>query len=368
MAKKNRAPTASDGYFRHTWTYEGKRYSVRAKTEPDLWRKVTEKQKLLESGMLTTNENTPVKKWFEDYLETYKKPTVTDRTFKQLQSYVKNYIEPNIGAFRMRDVRQIDLQRIVNSCAGRSLSHVAKLYGLIVSAFRQARISRIINFDPSEGLVMPEAKSGTHRPLTTEEREHILNVCATHSAGLWVLFMLYTGARPDETRKAQWEDIDAKGGRICIHSSKTDYGDRYVPLAPALYVHLRAHQSTGYIFTQPTTGRPHTKTSMRQMWVSFLRALDIDMGAKTYKGGVIPETSVVAKDLTPYCLRHTYATDLQTAGVPINVAKDLLGHKNIAMTSRVYTRLSDEAFAAASDKIRALDHARQQKKVVSLQP
>ena len=28
----------SDGYFRETFTYQGKRYSVRAKTERDLWR------------------------------------------------------------------------------------------------------------------------------------------------------------------------------------------------------------------------------------------------------------------------------------------------------------------------------------------
>ena len=35
----------SDGYFRETFTYQGKRYSVRAKTERDLWRKVEEKKR-----------------------------------------------------------------------------------------------------------------------------------------------------------------------------------------------------------------------------------------------------------------------------------------------------------------------------------
>ena len=63
------------------------------------------------------------------------------------------------------------------------------------------------------------------------------------------------------------------------------------------------------------------------MRVSFIHAPDIDMRSETYRGSIIPETSVVARDLTPYCLRHTYATDLQTAGVPINIAKEFLGHK-----------------------------------------
>lgn len=59
----------------------------------------------------------------------------------------------------------------------------------------------------------------------------------------------------------------------------------------------------------------------------------------------------MADDLTPYCPRHTYATDLQSAGVPLNVAKDLLCHQSIAMTSHIYTHLSDEAFTNASLKV-----------------
>ena len=70
----------------------------------------------------------------------------------------------------------------------------------------------------------------------------------------------------------------------------------------------------------------------------------------------------MADDLTPYCLRHTYATDLQSADVPINVAKDFLGHKSIAMTSHIYTHLSVDAFAEASLKVINFQHAQQRKK------
>lgn len=45
----------------------------------------------------------------------------------------------------------------------------------------------------------------------------------------------------------------------------------------------------------------------------------------------------VADDLTPYCLRHTFCTDLQRAGVPINVAKELMGHADIQTTANIYT-------------------------------
>ena len=63
MAKR-KDPGTSDGYFRHTWTFEGKRYSVRAKDEKDLWRKVAEKQRLLESGMIPHPKTTSLQACF----------------------------------------------------------------------------------------------------------------------------------------------------------------------------------------------------------------------------------------------------------------------------------------------------------------
>ena len=90
--------------------------------------------------------------------------------------------------------------------------------------------------------------------------------------------------------------------------------------------HKVEEKSSGYLFTQPTTGRPHTETSMKQMWHSFKQALDLDMGAQMVHGAIDPETSLWLMISRRY-LRHTYATDLQSAGVPLNVAKDLLCHQ-----------------------------------------
>ena len=59
----------------------------------------------------------------------------------------------------------------------------------------------------------------------------------------------------------------------------------------------------------------------------------------------------IADDLVPYCLRHTYGTDLQDAGVPINVAKYLMGHSDISVTANIDTHTTDEAIADAAEKI-----------------
>lgn len=73
-----------DGYYRESFSFAGKRYNVRAKTQRDLWRKVEEKKRRLEQGIDIINENTTVDKWFTDYLETYKKTTVANSTYRNM--------------------------------------------------------------------------------------------------------------------------------------------------------------------------------------------------------------------------------------------------------------------------------------------
>lgn len=51
-----------------------------------------------------------------------------------------------------------------------------------------------------------------------------------------------------------------------------------------------------------------------------------------------------AEDLEPYLLRHTFCTNCQAAGVPLNVAKELMGHSDISVTAKIYTHMVDEVF------------------------
>lgn len=62
------------------------------------------------------------------------------------------------------------------------------------------------------------------------------------------------------------------------------------------------------------------------------------MGAKIYRNALIPPMPL-AGDFTPYCLRHTYCTDLCRAGVDIRTAQRLMGHANISITADIYTHV-----------------------------
>ena len=313
----------------------------------------------MERGEEGISGNMSVKNWATEWLETYKKGNVTDKTYQGIQHRVYDIIVPPIGNLKLKDVKDTHLQKIINSRAGYSGSHVSKLMQLIKGIFRQARISRLIAYNPAEALVMPRTTYKGHRSITDDERYHILKVADTHIAGLWVKVMLYCGLRPGETIALRWKDIDFNRNRINITAAKesggnnikkpkSDAGFRSIPMPDILAAELK-HRKEGpfdFVFTKQRSKEMHSSSSIMAYWRSFKKAVDINMGAKLYRNQVV--LSVVAPDLVPYCLRHTYGTELQNAGVPINLAKYLMGHSDISTTANIYIHTTDEAINNAA--------------------
>lgn len=213
--------------------------------------------------------------------------------------------------------------------------------------FKRARQSRLIPYDPAELLELPAMTEGKRRSITEVEREAILSVAEWHRSGLWILTLLYTGMRPGETAALNWADVDFENNEIHVHAAlesgtgrvkgpKTEAGVRDIPIHADLLPRLRAAADKPFepVFTNGAGNRQNEK-SLRRLWTGFKRDLDIHMGAELERNKIVK--SVVAEDLTPYCLRHTFCTDLQRAGVSLNVAKELMGHSDIQMTANIYT-------------------------------
>ena len=351
-------------YERVTFYHEGKQYVAYGKTPKEAHAKAAKKQLALEAGQLRTGGNMPVKQWAYEWLETYKEPSVGYGQYQNYTAFIDGVIIPAIGNKRLKDVKDIDLQKILNSRAGKSKSNLSKLRGLLKAMFRRARISKLIPYDPAEDLTLPAATDGTHRSLTPFEKKSILAFAECHHAGLWIKIMLYCGIRPGETRALDWRHIDFAKKRIRVEQAmkaatseigapKSASGVRSIPIPDALLPSLLAAKGSPFepVLTQPTTGKRHTKSSMRCLWENFKREWDISLGAKLYRNQII--ISRLADDLTAYCLRHTYGTDLQDAGVPINVAKSLMGHSDISMTANIYTHITEQALDDVADKLNA---------------
>jgi len=140
------------------------------------------------------------------------------------------------------------------------------------------------------------------------------------------LFMLRCGLRVSEVCALTWDAIDRGAGTVRINRGKGQV-DRIVYLAPDVEHALevwRAHSTPGlYLFPSPKRHRAH-------LFRSHINGL---MNHYLVAAGL-------TRHYSPHCLRHTFATHLLNAGVPLEVLKELMGHHSISLTLR-YTKLYD---------------------------
>jgi integrase/recombinase XerD len=133
-----------------------------------------------------------------------------------------------------------------------------------------------------------------------------------------------TGLRVSEAVKLTARDIDSARMVIAIRQSK-GRKDRYVMLSEQLLGILRDYWKQAHLqhllFPGPDPSRPITTRSVERACRKAAEAAGLD------------------KTVTVHTLRHSFATHLLEQGVDIHVIQDLLGHRNIASTTR-YARVA----------------------------
>lgn len=338
--------------MRGAFTFEGRRYYVSGKDEKEVEVKKALRLKELQEGVIIES-NMLVRDWAKEWLETYKTGVCADETYRDYITRLDRHILPEIGHIRLKDVKPVHLQKIMRKCGHLSQSRIDKIYQCICQIFETAEQNDLIQKSPARGLSKPKGTNGSHRAITDEERQVILKVATTHQYGLWVKLILFCGLRTGETGRVKICHFDFKKRLLFIDGTKTDNAARMVPVPDVLLQEIKELKKDpfDYLFLNQR-GNPLNKQNYVRMWKSFKRAMHIEMGGTIYRNQVIPP-HMVAEDLVPYCLRHTFCTDLQDAGVPINIAKELMGHSDIALTSKIYTHYTTKSLNNAADLMQA---------------
>lgn len=391
--------------MRRVWRDEnGERHWVRGETEQEIADKIAELKFAIKMVQDKIDGKMTVASWAKNWLKEYidpkvrpsgskkKRGTMTQHSCNMYHAKIDHYIIPALGHYRLCDIKDIHLQKFLNTQRDMSDSHMKKLNIVLGAMFGQVYKSRLIPFDPAADLELPAAKSGQRRSLTDYEREMILALSAAHKHGLWIRFLLATGIRPGESAPLQVYDLDFDAAQPCVKiykdieggtndevsDPKTEAGNRMVPIPEWILDDIKAavkgKEPEDYVFPASDGKSMLTSSGLRNKWRSFARDLDLAMGAEHTKSGHIYDPSdllpngkpkypdpkdktkplnghKIAPDLVCYCLRHTYCTDLQKAGVPINVAKYLMGHANISTTSEIYTHSGNEEVVLAGSLI-----------------
>jgi integrase len=191
----------------------------------------------------------------------------------------------------------------------------------------------------------PKVKSG--KSMTVAQAQQFMAAAAgTDLEGMWAV-MLYLGLRPGEAAGLCWDDIDterqiihvwrarkaAEKGKAVIGETKTSGSVRSLDTPAhvlAVLEQQRQRQSAQemlagsewfnpdqLVFTSPT-GKP---TDPKAVAKEFARVV---------------EASGIEGEWTPNLLRHTAASLMAHAGIPIEHVADQLGHTDLRMLQQHY--------------------------------
>jgi integrase len=176
--------------------------------------------------------------------------------------------------------------------------------------------------------------------------------------------LLETGARYGELVRVTWADVDFERALLTLRATNTkSRKERSIPLLPTLVAELHALQPehvtvlgrplrpSDLAFRSPEgCAWPRHSVNINRMLHRLLEAAEIErLDARGLKVDV-------------HACRHSLASRLARAGVPITHAQKLLGHSTVEMTARAYTHLGETQMRDAINKIGAPiavpDHAR----------
>ncbi len=204
-------------------------------------------------------------------------------------------------------------------------------------------------------LTPDAARTKPRRSLTAVEARQLLDTILDHRLAALFIIMLCVGLRPGEAAGLTWDDCDVAAGRISIRHAVRVERRRAV-----LVDELKTTRSRRTI-TLPEHAADALRRHRQQHTAERLvaRRWDDDRLVFSTTVGTVLEPRNVARDLrtlteqaglgiwTPNELRHSAASLLSAAGVPLEQIADLLGHASTRMLESTYRHSVQPSIDAA---------------------
>lgn len=335
-----------NGRWRYRFSRGGKRYSGSTLTGCNTQKAAAGlERKHIENleARIFTGETPTVEAFATRFLE-FQRANTKQLTFNLHETIVTLHVVPIIGRKLISEVgrAELDAFKTIWKCAPRTTN---TRLGVVMRMLSLAAEWEIIRVAPMCKLL----KIADDVPRFLTEPEAIALIAAAPEKWRSMLIVaLRTGLRIGELRGLQWGDIDFERARLCVRRTDPGVADmdsdspkgnriRVVPLAADALATLRTvfelspfQKPTHWVWTGDERWRGERNRYRTRSEGNCAFAID----RIAIKAGLNSEGVQADTDVTWHTLRHTFASWLVMAGVPLTAIQELLGHQNIKQTMR----------------------------------
>jgi integrase/recombinase XerD len=201
--------------------------------------------------------------------------------------------------------------------------------------------NKVLGYDLLERRMQIRLPDQLPRAMDAADVKQLLSVIDHVRDRALILLLLRTGMRIGELLSTKVHDVDLSNQRILIYQAdKTGLG-RVVYYSgdaqTALLAWLKTRNSFKEMLFYAQGRQSLGYEAARSMFNKYLQKAGFGFSGYSL-----------------HCLRHTFATDLLNARMPLECLRVLMGHTSLEVT-RIYARLSDKAregeYFAAMDRI-----------------
>lgn len=335
---KSKYTIRADGRIMHRKKIGGIQRTVYGKTDKEIDEKIRayEMQALL--GKL--DDNTMLDFWATKWFQTSKEGKVAHATEQSYRNALNVHILPYFHNKKISDIKPIHIQEFINTKADKSNSLQHDILITLNQIFNSAVQNGMIVKSPMVDIKKCGVETKEREALTRVSQNQLIESVKGTRAELFINIALYTGLRRGEILALTWEDIDFKDrilnvnkaayfeiNKAIIKETKTKAGNRQIPIPYQLLELLKMESKENEYIVSDVKGRLMSKIALKRMF----------------------EVSKVS--INPHKLRHTYCTNLYTAGIDLKTAQYLMGHSSIAVTAKIYTHLDKSHVKSAQEKL-----------------
>lgn len=273
--------------------------------------------------------------YLDEWIRSHER-SVRPATAVSYRGHIRLHIAPLLGGIPLAKVRPADVRRLIDQLERKGLAAgtIVRVVTTLSGALNAAVGDRTIADNAASHVRLPRDEHDPVRPLTAVDADAIVDAVDGTWLGPFVRVLLGSGLRRGEVIGLDQGDLMLDAEYVRVRRSKTEVravrisSDAVAALREALALAPRRGPHEPVFFGPRRTHQRLSGSSVTHALPRILEAAGLER-------------------LVPHALRHGAATLMLADGTPMRVIAEQLGHRNPALTARVYAHVIPEQLRSA---------------------